>query len=143
MKTLFTITCLLMLVLSSCRTGVEISQQQLPKEIISYVKEHFPENEVVKVFTYQLETTTFYQVDLNYGVNLEFNGFTMLPIDIKGVSALPDSVIPEKIRGYIEANFPSKVITRWQLDRPNQLIELENKIILEFNSHDDFIRFER
>ena len=141
MKKSLIILSILIFILSSCRTGVEISQKQLPKEIKTYVDKHFPENDVIKVLTYQLDTTTFYQVDLNYGVNLEFNGFTMGPIDIRSDSPLPKSVIPEKIRGYIEANFPGKIITGWQLDRPNQLIELENKTILEFSAQDDFIRF--
>lgn len=132
---------ILVLFLSSCKTGEKISQNQLPKEIKTYLEKHFPENEVIKVVAYQLETTVFYQVDLNYSVYIEFNGFTLKPIDIKGVSALPDSVIPQEIREYVSANYPSKIITGWKLDLPNQLIELENKGILEFNSQNDFIRF--
>lgn len=135
------IISILVLFLNGCKTGVQISQKQLPNEIKTYLEEHFPEHEVIKVLTYQLETTVFYQVDLNYSVNIEFNGFTLEPIDIKGVSALPDSVIADEIREYISANYPSKIITGWKLDRPNQLIELENKVILEFNSQNDFIRF--
>lgn len=130
----------LLLLVSGCRSGKEIRSTELPPEIHEYVVENFSNYEVVKVIQYQLDTTVFYDVDLNYGVRLGFNGASNEIISIKGNSALPDAVIGKKIRDYVDANYPSMVITGWKLDRPNQLVEIENKYILEFNNQDDFIR---
>lgn len=140
MKKTWIVLIALLLVISGCRTGKEIGRQDLPAEILSYLGTHFPEYEVIKVLQYQLDTTVFYDVDLNYGVNLEFNGATKEVIAIKSVSELPSSIIGKKIRDYMDANYPNKVITGWKLDRPNQVIEVDNSFILEFNFEDDFIR---
>lgn len=140
MKKISIILLTLVMIFSGCRSGKEISRQDLPAEIQTYLGRHFSDYEVIKVLRYQLDTTVFFDVDLNYGVNLEFNGATKEVIEIKSVSKLPDSVIAKKILDYMEAYYPSQVITGWKLDRPNQLIEVENSFVLEFNFENDFIR---
>ena len=63
-------------------------------------------------------------------------------IDIDGKTALPNSVIPEKIRQYVTANYPTNVITDWELDDLNQQIQLDNGLNLEFTMNGDFIRID-
>ena len=74
-------------------------------------------------------------------ISLEFNRKNQI-IDIDGKTALPNSVIPEKIRQYVTANYPTNVITDWELDDRNQQIQLDNGLDLEFTMNGDFIRID-
>ena len=63
-------------------------------------------------------------------------------IDIEGISKLPDSVIPSKIREYVVANYPQNHIIGWEIDGRNQQVELDNDLDLEFTMNGDFIRID-
>lgn len=78
---------------------------------------------------------------LSENINLEFNRKNEI-IEIDGLTELPSSVIPEKLRQYVINNYPSNLITDWELDDKNQQIELDNGLDLEFNMNGDFLRID-
>ena len=127
--------------LISCAKEKVIPVSQLPVEIKTYISTHFPSNTIVQVVKDLDGLTKTYDVMLSDQISLEFNRKNQI-IDIDGKTALPNSVIPEKIRQYVTANYPTNVITDWELDDRNQQIQLDNGLDLEFTMNGDFIRID-
>jgi len=127
--------------LSSCEKEEMIPTSELPTEIASYVSTHFPDNRILQVVKDKDGLTKTYDLILEGSISLEFNRDKEI-IDIDANSKLPDSVIPEKLRLYVIANYPSNVITDWEIEEKKQQIELENGIGLEFNMNGDFLRID-
>ncbi|GJM35696.1 MAG: hypothetical protein DHS20C18_46970 [Saprospiraceae bacterium] len=63
-------------------------------------------------------------------------------IDIDSTTELPASVIPVKIRNYVQANYPNSVITDWELENGEQHVELNNDVDLVFDLNSDFLRLD-
>ena len=127
--------------LISCAKEEVIPVSLLPVEIKTYISTHFPSNTIVQVVKDLDGLTKTYDVMLSDQISLEFNRKNQI-IDIDGKTALPNSVIPEKIRQYVTANYPTNVITDWELDDRNQQIQLDNGLDLEFTMNGDFIRID-
>ena len=78
---------------------------------------------------------------LSDNIKLEFNRKNNIKsIDAK--SELPNSVIPLAINKYIKANYPNNFITKWDLDRTHQSVELNNGIEIEFTLKGKYLRID-
>jgi hypothetical protein len=132
---------LVLFILSSCEKEKVIPASELPSEIKEYVSIHFPGHAIVKSVKEKEAFTKNYEVSLEGNFKLEFNKKNEI-VEIDGVSKLPDSVIPEKIRAYVSENYPTNYITDWELEGKNQKVELDNGLDLEFTMNGDFIRID-
>ncbi|MDD2635733.1 MAG: PepSY-like domain-containing protein [Bacteroidales bacterium] len=141
MKNLLAILILLTVLLSSCEKENIIPSSDLPSEITTYITTHFPNNSIVQAIEDKDGFTKTYDVTLSESISLEFNRKNEI-IDIEGISELPSSVIPEKIRQYVTTNYPNNVIIGWGIDDKNQQVELDNGLDLEFNMDGDFLRID-
>ena len=75
-------------------------------------------------------------------VELEFDGnFSIKKIESK--SALPQSVLPEKIVAYIHKNYPNNKILEWKKEKKGQKIELDNDIDVVFDLNGKFLGIDR
>ena len=131
----------LTLSLISCAKDEVIPVSELPAEMKAYISTHFPSNTILQVVKDVDGLTKTYDVLLSERISLEFNRQKEI-IDIDSEIALPNSVIPEQIRQYVTANYPTNVITDWELDDLNQQIQLDNGLNLEFTMNGDFIRID-
>ena len=127
--------------LISCAKGEVIPVSELPAEMKAYISTHFPSNTILQVVKDVDGLTKTYDVLLSERISLEFNRQKEI-IDIDSEIALPNSVIPEQIRQYVTANYPSNVITDWELDDRNQQVQLNNGLDLKFNMNGDFLRID-
>lgn len=139
MKKLLIICSLSIFALLSCEKESVISETDLSAEIKSYINTHFLSCNIVKVVKDKENSELSFDIDLDCGVNLEFNGDNKV-IDIDGISKLPDSVIPVDILSYVSANYPNNTILGWEIEGQNQHIDLNNSLVLEFNMTGDFLR---
>ncbi|MCK9481381.1 MAG: PepSY-like domain-containing protein [Bacteroidia bacterium] len=128
-------------ILSGCEKETVLSDSKVPEEIATYTSTHFTTHKILQVVKDIDGFTKTYDVVLDGGVNLEFNRKKEI-IEIDGNAKLPDSVIPEKIRTYVAANYPSNVITDWQLEGKNQQVGLDSDLDLEFSMNGDFLRID-
>ena len=126
---------------SSCDKEEIISNDKLPAEISSYISTHFPEAKILQSTIELDDFTKTYEVMLEGNFKLKFNRKKEI-IDIEGVTKLPDSVIPAKIKQYVSDNYPNNYIVGWELDGKNQQVELNNDLDLEFTMSGDFIRID-
>ncbi|MDD2983708.1 MAG: PepSY-like domain-containing protein [Crocinitomicaceae bacterium] len=132
---------LLTLSLTSCDKEKVISNAQLPSEVKNFVSLHFPQNPIIHSVEAKEGFNKSYDLILEGNFNLEFNRKYQIE-EIKGITALPNSVIPEKIRIYVQNNYPTMAITDWELEKKNQKIELDNQLTLEFTMQGDYLRID-
>lgn len=131
----------LTLSLASCDKESIIPATELPNDIQNYLSTHFPNKNVVQVLEDLDGFTKTYDILLEGNISLEFNRKKEV-ISIDSNTALPSSVIPERIRQYVATNYPNNVITDWELDDRNQQVELDNGLDLEFNRDGEFLRID-
>ena len=119
-----------------------LAVSETPGQIISYINAHFPKSEIISVKKDKEVLKTEYKVKLNTMVELEFDGnFSIKKIESK--SALPQSVVPEKIVAYIHKNYPNNKILEWKKEKKGQKIELDNDIDVVFDLNGKFLGFDR
>lgn len=118
-----------------------IPENELPKEIKTYLSTHFPDNAVLQAMVDKEVFSKSYEVILQDNFTVEFNSKNKVK-EISGNSKLPDSVIPNEILAYVKTNYPNNVITDWELDDNNQQVELDNDINLEFTMTGQFLRID-
>ena len=130
-----------LLILASCEKEKILPTIKIPSEISDYTSTHFSEFPIIQVIkdTDGFELT--YDVVLKDGYFLEFNRKKEI-IDIEGVMALPNSVIPANIIEFVLENYSNNYIIGWELDKKNQQVKLDNSIELEFDMNGNFIKID-
>ena len=119
-----------------------LAVSETPGQIISYINAHFPKSEIISVKKDKEVLKTEYKVKLNTMVELEFDGnFSIKKIESK--SALPQSIVPEKIVAYIHKNYPNNKILEWKKEKKGQKIELDNDIDVVFDLNGKFLGIDR
>lgn len=123
----------------SCKKEEMINENELPSSIKTYLQTHFTSCNTTKIIRDKEKNELSYDITLNCGVNIEFNGNNQV-IDIDGTTQLPNTVIPSNILNYTSTNYPDNFIIGWELEGINQQIELNNTIVIEFDLSGKFLR---
>ncbi|OEI81254.1 hypothetical protein AST99_05800 [Formosa algae] len=121
---------------------VLLTDDEIPSEITTYVSTHFDTSTITRAEKETENSGITYEVLLDLNYQLEFNSDLEI-VEIDGITALPDSVIPELILEYVTTNYPNQVITDWELETNYQQVELNNGYELEFELNGDFIRLDK
>ena len=111
---------------------------RLPQAARELIDTHFASEKVSYVKIDEEILTTTYEVVFVSGSEIEFveNG-VWKEIDCHH-SAVPMSVVPEKIAAYVQQNFPGVVINKIEKDKHYEL-ELSNHLDLYFDRHYNFV----
>lgn len=140
-KVLFVLLAALLFV--SCESETVIKEGDIPAEITSYVKQHFPENSIIQVIKIKEDGTTTYDVLLEGGFKLEFDRKKVVEsIESATRLALPESVLQEPVLNYIKTNYPDSFAVKWEKDDRRQEVELDNYVNLEFDLKGNFIKID-
>ena len=143
MKRLLFIILTLMLAAPVFAEDYEISFDKLPEKAQKIVLKAFPDNKIKKVEMERRASLTQYEVKLSDGVKMQFakdGTFTECECT-KG--AVPDILIPSKIRTFLAKEFPGRTVTRIEHDSKLYEIVLDNGIELCFNSSFRLIDIDR
>jgi hypothetical protein len=135
------IIAILTLAFASCEKETVLDDMNIPEEISNYVNTHFPDNKIIQVVKDVDELELSYDVILEDSFSMEFNRKKQI-ISVKGISKLPDTVIPEILLSHAKNNYPEQIIIEWSLDDRKQEIKLNNGIELKFNKEGEFIRID-
>jgi|SRR5690606_12094647 len=130
-----------LMVFAACDKESVVSVDGLPKDAQLFIAQHFPDHEILQVVKERDDLKTTYDVYLSGDFNLDFDKKGKIT-GIEGTSKLPDSVIPEKILAYVQANYPDYFIRDWELDDRGQDITLSNGMDLKFDSAGNFLRID-
>lgn len=138
---IFAFLAIFLLFFSSCENKKAVSESEIPTEITKFVSTHFPDNKIVQTIVEKEAFEKNYEIILDKNYSLEFNKNYEVTY-IKGVSMLPESVIPASILEYVKANYPQSFIKKWELDDNRQKVELDNELELEFDKNGNFIKLD-
>lgn len=131
------------LLMMSCESETVLKDGNIPSEITSYVKQHFPENSIIQVIKNKEDGTTTYDVILEGGFKLEFDRKKVVEsIESSTRLALPESVLQVPVLNYIKENYPNNFAVKWELDDKRQDVELDNYMKFEFDLNGNFIKID-
>lgn len=126
---------------SSCKKEEILTEEQVPDEIKTYVRSHFSSTSILSCVKDKGAFQTDYAVKLTDAIFLNFDG----ELEITRIDAnveLPESVIPAKIRAYVETEYSTNYITDWEQEKKNQQVQLDNDLRLEFDEDGKFLRID-
>lgn len=118
-----------------------LKTEEFPSEITSYVKQHFPESDIISIKEEKDRRKTEYEVKLRNMEELEFDEAYHIK-SIESKSALPNSVIPPKILDYVTKNYPQQFIKEWKMKRRSQEVELNNDLEIIFDFDGNFVKID-
>lgn len=118
----------------SCEDKI-ITTDKLPEAALSFIKEYFPESTISFVKKDAGFSGTIYEVKLQDGTEIDFNGKgEWRKVDCKR-TAVPGKLVPEAIAEYVQANFPGQLIVKIDKDRLGYEIELGSDLELKFDKN--------
>lgn len=132
-KILYTLLAL-MLAVPVAAEDVEIQFDQLPEKAQKVVQKAFPDTRIKKVEMERRASLIQYEVKLAGGIKLQFNKDGKFTECECTKSAVPDMLVPEKIRAYVGSEFPGHKVMRIEHDGKLFDILLDNGYELTFNS---------
>ncbi len=132
-KILYTLLAL-MLAVPAAADDVEIQFEQLPEKAQKVVQKAFPDTRIKKVEMERRASLIQYEVKLAGGIKMQFNKDGKFTECECTKSAVPDMLVPEKIRAYVGGEFPGHKVMRIEHDGKLFDILLDNGYELTFNS---------
>ena len=141
-KTFLTALLVLTTCLTACSGEKVISYLEMPLPAQRLIEAHFSKADVSVVMMDSELLSTDYEVRLNDGTKMEFDGDGELYKIDCGTKAVPEALIPEAVRSYVATNFPNAFITEWGRDDRRWKAELNNGIDLEFNNKYEVLRID-
>lgn len=129
------------LILTACDKDEVVPENELPASARDFIMTHFPEQTISQVVKDKERKSVSFDVILDNGVDLDFKEDGTCT-SIEGFVRLPDSVIPENILAYVNANYPENFIIEWELDRNEQEVKINSGVELKFDLNGTFLRVE-
>ena len=129
------------------RTNTTAAQMEaaseIPTPINTWVGKNYPSNKVVRNNMNKSEMSSAHMIYLDNGVTLQFNDKNEIT-GIDGKSDIPTTLVPEKIRSYVNTADKSRTIYSWQwVDQNTQQITLDNGQKMQFNKAGEYIVVEK
>lgn len=119
-----------------------IEFKDLPQEAQSFIKEHFAAYQAIKIEKklWPSKSGKLYEVDLNGGIELEFDKKgDWLEIETPRSVGVPEVLILQEIKTYVAQNYPEEKITSIAKKRYGFKIELGNDVDIKFNKQGGFL----
>ena len=142
-KMVTVVTALFALQAAMAQDDVQITFDKLPAKAQSFVKTHFPKEEVASVWKdieIEMLRVEDYTVALSNGTEVEFlpNG-EWKEIKSRG-SEIPAKIIPNGIALYVSQNYSGHPIKKISKERNGYEVELIGGTYLEFSRNGKFLR---
>ncbi len=141
-KTLLSALLVLTTCFTACANEKVITYPEMPLQAQRLIEAHFSKADVSLVMMDRELLRTEYEVRLNDGTKVEFNGDGELTKIDCGAKDVPEALIPEAVRSYVAASFPNMFVTEWGKDDRGWKAELSNGLDLEFNNKYEFVRID-
>ncbi len=135
---ILTLVCL-MLSATAMADDRPINANQLPAAAKTFIKKHFPQDQVVEAEMEKNFRSTKYDVKLSSGAEVDFNGKgTWISIDCNQ-SAVPAAIIPAAIKKYVNTKYKGQQIVKIERETYGYEVELSNDLELKFNRQGKFL----
>ena len=143
-KMVTVVTALFALQAAMAQDDVQITFDKLPAKAQSFVKTHFPKEEVASVWKdTEMLRVEDYTVALSNGTKVEFlpNGEWKEIKKSRG-SEIPAKIIPNGIAQYVSQNYSGHPIKKISKERNGYEVELIGGTYLEFSRNGKFLRID-
>ena len=141
-KMVTVVTALFALQAAMAQDDIQITFDKLPAKAQSFVKTHFPKEEVASVWKdTEMLRVEDYTVALSNGTKVEFlpNGEWKEIKKSRG-SEIPAKIIPNGIAQYVSKNYSGHPIKKISKERNGYEVELIGGTYLEFSRNGKFLR---
>lgn len=112
----------------------------LPQAAQKFISNNYSAKEVSYVVMDKEFFSTSYEVKMNNGIEIEFDGKGNWKEVDAGLLSVPNNVVPKKIRQYVNKSFPNNEIVKISRNKRKYEIELKNGLDIEFNKQGEFLR---
>ena len=112
--------------------------QGLPDAITAFIKQHFPNAQVVGVEPDHDHGGLEYDVYLNDGTQIDFDANNQWD-QVESMKGVPAFFIPKGIANYVRSNYQNTVITKINKEYNGYEVELNNGIELRFDGSGRFL----
>lgn len=142
-KYLFLMLLPIVIGLASCDYHDKIVEVgDLPTKTTMFIANYFPGCEIVAIDKDRELGGVSYDVVLNCGVKLEFDGKgEWISVDCEP-DQVPDAIIPAKILEYVSSKYVDNYIVKIEHEWNNYKVELNNDVELVFDKDGNFKRID-
>ena len=112
--------------------------QGLPEAITAFIKQHFPNAQVVGVEPDHDHGGLEYDVYLSDGTQVDFDANNQWD-QVESMKGVPAFFIPKGVANYVRSNYQNTVITKINKEYHGYEIELNNGIDLNFDRSGNFM----
>ena len=112
--------------------------QGLPDAITTFIKQHFPNAQVVGVEPDRDHGGVEYDVYLNDGTQIDFDANNQWD-QVESMKGVPAFFIPKGVASYVKSNYQNAVITKINKEYHGYEIELANGMELSFDRSGNFM----
>ena len=141
MKKMFLILAVVVIFSFTANSQEQIgSYDNLPEQAKTTLSQHFSKDAISYVMIDKEGSGLKYEVHFVDNTEVEFGKKgNLLKVDCKKYP-VPDVLVPEQVRSYVKAKFPSAFITEWSKDDRKWKAELNNGLDLVFDKKYNFLR---
>lgn len=129
----------------NAKADTPINPAALPQAARTFITSTFPNDPIVLAERDKDLLRTEYSVELQSGTEIDFDAKgNWEDVSCKRIAGgVPASVIPQKIKEYVAANYPNQAIVEISRDKRKIEVELSSDIDLEFDVNGRFLRVDR
>lgn len=127
------LTGLLVLVHTSMADDKPVKFEQLPEKAKVFVNQYFPGVNILYVSKDDDFFFPDYKVGFENGIKVEFKNDGSFEKAESIAASLPNSLIPQQIKQYVEKNYPGTLFLEYEASAKHYEVKLSNRLELKFN----------
>lgn len=129
--------------LSACAEKTQLVKfNELPQKAQTFIETYFNAADISFVKMEKDGLHNDYDVRMTDGTEIDFDHDGSLEQVDCNTKAVPAGIVPEKITTYVADHFAGAFIVKYEIDRRELKVELNNSLDLEFDKQGNFLRID-
>ncbi len=129
--------------LSACAEKTQLVKfNELPQKAQTFIETYFNAADISFVKMEKDGLHNDYDVRMTDGTEIDFDHDGSLEQVDCNTKAVPAGIVPEKITTYVAEHFAGAFIVKYEIDRRELKVELNNSLDLEFDKQGNFLRID-
>lgn len=129
--------------MSACAEKTQLVKfNELPQKAQTFIETYFNAADISFVKMEKDGLHNDYDVRMTDGTEIDFDHDGSLEQVDCNTKAVPAGIVPEKITTYVAEHFTGAFIVKYEIDRRELKVELNNSLDLEFDKQGNFLRID-
>ncbi len=129
--------------MSACAEKTQLVKfNELPQKAQTFIETYFNAADISFVKMEKDGLHNDYDVRMTDGTEIDFDHDGSLEQVDCNTKAVPAGIVPEKITTYVAEHFAGAFIVKYEIDRRELKVELNNSLDLEFDKQGNFLRID-